>query len=143
MAHTYGNFAEVKKTFDDGGLDFYDWHAYEYQDDKFIKLPEKFGPSKPLTLTEWGWEDAGHGDIFYELDFDGLLDQVEAGKIAGHSFWSWNDMRQYTREDWPTHNGILLSGAVTENRELREPIYSRLAGSVRRKKRTGAPSLTA
>ncbi len=128
VAHTYGSYAEVKKTFDDGGLDFYDWHAYEYQDDKFIKLPEHFGPSKPLTLTEWGWEDAGHGDIFYELDFDGLLDQVEAGKIAGHSFWSWNDMRQYTREDWPTHNGILLSGAVTENREIREPIYSRLAG---------------
>jgi hypothetical protein len=128
VAHTYGTYAEVKQTFDDGGLDFYDWHAYEYQDDKFVKLPEMFGPSKPLTLTEWGWEDAGHGDIFYELDFDGLLDQVEAGKIAGHSFWSWNDMRQYTREDWPTHNGILLSGAVTENREIREPIYSRLAG---------------
>ena len=71
VAHTYGSFPEVKKTFDDAGLDFYDWHAYEYQDDKFVKLPEKFGPSKPLTLTEWGWEDAGNGDIFYELDFDG------------------------------------------------------------------------
>ena len=128
VAHMYGKFPEIKQTFDDAGLDFYDWHAYEYEDDKFAKLPEKFGPSKPLTLTEWGWEDAGHGDIFYELDFDGLLDQVEAGKIAGHSFWSWNDMRQYTREDWPTQNGVLLSGAVTESREIREPIYSRLAG---------------
>ncbi len=135
VAHQYGKPAEVKQAFDDAGLDFYDWHAYEFDSDvpwlrggKFRKLPEFFGPSKPLTLTEWGWEDAGHGDIFYELDFDGLLDQVEAGNIAGHSFWSWNDMRQYTREDWPTHNGILLSGVVLENRDIREPIYSRLAG---------------
>jgi hypothetical protein len=127
VAHTYGKFPEVKQVFDDAGLDFYDWHAYEYDDKKFINLPESFGPSKPLTLTEWGWEDAGHGDIFYEQEFDLLLDQVNAGKIAGHCFWSWNDMRQYTREDWPTRNGILMSGAVTESREIREPIYSQLA----------------
>jgi hypothetical protein len=125
------NAADVlsaKKLFDETGLDFYDWHAYEFADDKFIKLPEQFGPSKPLTLTEWGWEDGGHGDLFYEDHFDALLAQTKAGTIAGHSFWSWNDMRQYTREDWATRNGILLSGAVTEDRNIREPIYSRLAG---------------
>src|ERR1019366_1866309 len=32
-----------------------------------------------------------------------------------------------THIDWHIRNGILLSGAVTESRELREPIYSRLA----------------
>ena len=37
-------------------------------------------------------------------------------------------MRQYTREDWVTRNGVLLSGAVTEDRNIRQPIYSRLAG---------------
>ena len=118
----------MKDVYDQAGLDFYDWHAYEFTDDKFLKLPESFGPAKPLTLTEWGWEDAGDGDIFYEQDFDGLLTQVEAGKIAGHSFWSWNDVRQFNRVDWPTHNGILLSGVVTESREIRQPIYSRLSG---------------
>jgi hypothetical protein len=65
--------------------------------------------------------------LFYERDFDSLLEQTEAGNVAGHVFWSWNDIRQYTREDWATRDGILLSGAVTEDRNIREPIYSRLA----------------
>ena len=128
VAHLYGKFPAVKDVYDQAGLDFYDWHAYEFKDDKFLTLPESFGPGKPLTLTEWGWEDAGDGDIFYELDFDGLLTQVEAHKIAGHSFWSWDDVHQFNRVDWPTHNGILLSGVVTESREIRQPIYSRLSG---------------
>jgi hypothetical protein len=128
VAHINGDIPKAKKMFDDAGLDFYDWHAYELSEDKFLKFPQQFGPAKPLTFTEWGWEDGGHGDLFHEHDFDDLLDQTEAGNIAGHVFWSWNDMRQYTREDWATRNGILLSGAVTEDRNIREPIYSRLAG---------------
>ena len=94
------SFPAVRDLYDEAGLDFYDWHAYEFSDDKFIKLPESFGPKKPFTLTEWGWEDAGDGDLFYEQDFDGLLAQVEAGKIAGHAFWSWNDVHQFDRVDW-------------------------------------------
>ena len=128
VAHINGSVKHAKDLFDQTALDFYDWHAYEFSDDKFEKLPQEFGPSKPLTFTEWGWEEGGHGDWFYEHNFDGLLEQTEAGNVAGHVFWSWNDMRQYTREDWATQNGILLSGVVTEDREIRQPIYSRLAG---------------
>ena len=128
VAHINGDIPKAKKTFDEADLDFYDWHAYEFSEDKFLKFPQQFGPAKPLTFTEWGWEDGGHGDLFYERDFDDLLEQTQAGNVAGHVFWSWNDMRQYTREDWATKNGILLSGAVTEDRNIREPIYSRLAG---------------
>ncbi len=128
IADLYGKFPEVKSLYNEAGLDFYDWHAYEFSSDKFVKLPELFGPDKPMTLTEWGWEDAGDGDIFYQPDFDGLLAQVEAGKIAGHSFWSWNDIPQFNRVDWSDYNGILRSGVVTQSREIREPIYSRLAG---------------
>ena len=129
VAQNYGKFPEVKQVFDQGGLDFYDWHAYDFQDDKFSTLPESFGPAKPTTLTEWGWEVASwdEGDVFYERNFDLLLDQLESGKIAGHAFWGWNDMRLYTREDWSVRNGILESGVVTENREIRQPIYSQLA----------------
>jgi hypothetical protein len=36
-------------------------------------------------------------------------------------------MRQYTRRDWSTDDGVLRSGAVLEDRNIREPIYSRLA----------------
>lgn len=127
VAHINGDIPHAKKMFDESGLDFYDWHAYEFSDDKFVKFPQEFGPAKPLTFTEWGWEDGGHGDLFWELDFDSLLTQTEQGNVAGHSFWSWNDMRQYTRRDWATDDGILYSGAVTEDRNIREPIYSRLA----------------
>jgi len=127
VAHINGDIPHAKKMFDDTGLDFYDWHAYEFSEDKFIKFPQQFGAAKPLTFTEWGWEDGGHGDLFYERDLDDLLEQTEAGNIAGHVFWSWNDMRQYTREDWATRDGILLSGVVTEDRSIREPMYSRLA----------------
>jgi beta-glucuronidase len=127
VAHINGDIPKAKKTFDEAGLDFYDWHAYEFSDDKFVKFPQEFGPAKPLTFTEWGWEDAGHGDLFWELDFDGLLTQTEQGNMAGHAFWSWNDMRQYTRRDWATDDGVLRSGAVTEDRNIREPLYSRLA----------------
>jgi glycosyl hydrolase family 2 len=128
VAHINGSVEHAKELFDQTALDFYDWHAYEFSEDKFDKLPQEFGPAKPLTFTEWGWEEGGHGDWFYERNFDGLLEQTETGNVAGHVFWSWNDMRQYTREDWATQNGVLLSGAVTEDREIRQPIYSRLAG---------------
>ncbi len=117
VARINGSIASTKKMFDETGLDFYNDHAYEFSEDKFVTIPKEFGPAKPLTFTEWGWEDAGHGGIFYERDFDDLLEQTEAGNVAGHVFWSWNDMRQYTREDWATHDGILLSGAATEDRE--------------------------
>jgi hypothetical protein len=127
VAHINGDIPKAKKMFDETGLDFYDWHAYEFSEDKFIKFPQQFGAAKPLTFTEWGWEDGGHGDLFYERDLDDLLEQTEAGNVAGHVFWSWNDMRQYTREDWATRDGILLSGVVTEDRNIREPMYSRLA----------------
>ena len=127
VAHINGDMQHAKKLFDETGLDFYDWHAYEFSEDKFIKFPQQFGPDKPLTFTEWGWEEGGHGDWFYERDFDSLLQATEQGTVAGHSFWSWNDMRQYMRRDWSTDDGVLRSGAVTEDRNIQQPIYSRLA----------------
>jgi len=125
--NSYWDVPHAKKRFDDAGLDFYDWHAYEFSEEKFATLADSFGPQKPLTLTEWGWEAAGHDSVFYERNFDGLLDQAESGKIAGHAFWSWADIPFFTHTDWHIRDGILLSGVVTETREPRQPIYSRLA----------------
>jgi len=127
IAHENAEVPEAKKLFDDAGLDFYDWHAYEFSDDKFKKLPVAFGPDKPLTFTEWGWEDLGQEVIFYERYFDRLLEQTEAGNVAGHMFFDWNDYPEFTRRDWSVEDGILRSGAVTESREIRQPLYSRLA----------------
>jgi hypothetical protein len=129
IAHENAEPNDAKKLFDDAGLDFYDWHAYGFSRDKFITLPEVFGPAKPLTFTEWGWEDLGNGDLFYERYMDKLLEQVEAGLVAGYMFFDWNDYPQFTRQDWAIQgNGTLISGVVTEAREIRQPIYSRLAG---------------
>ena len=126
-AHINGELPQAKRLFDESGLDFYDFHAY-YPDVKFAKIAESFGPQKPLTLTEWGWEDFGQGVVFNERDFDGLLDLIEQEKVSGHMYWSWNDVPLFNRKDWSTADGLLRSGAVTETREIREPIYSRLAG---------------
>lgn len=129
MAHENADPPEAKKLFDDSEMDFYDWHAYGFSEDKFLKLPEQFGASKPLTFSEWGWEDLGNGDLFHERYLDTLLDQVNAGRVAGYMFFDWNDYPQFTRKDWSMNvDGTLNSGVVTETREIREPIYSRLAG---------------
>jgi len=133
-------YNEPKKTYDDAGLDFYSRHQYGFDEKKFSKAAEEFGADKPLVHTEWGWEDPGAGQITYERDFDRLMDQIEAGNLAGHSFWSWQDVRQYTRVDWPTHNGILLSGVVEESRSPRERLYMELTRLFLMRRRESTPA---
>jgi len=125
---------ESKTIFEQADMDFFDQHAYGFDENKFSKTAEIFGDSRPTTFTEWGWEVVGADEIVYDRDFDRLLDLVEAGKVAGHAFWSWQDMRQYGRIDWPTQNGILLSGVVTEGRELRPKLYLELARLFQRRR---------
>ena len=52
---------------------------------------------------------------------------MESKELAGHSFWSWQDMREYTRVDPEMQDGILKSGVVTEDREPRPFVYTELA----------------
>jgi beta-glucuronidase len=133
-------YNEPKKTYDAAGLDFYSRHQYGFDEKKFAKAAEEFGPDKPLVHTEWGWEDPSAGQITYERDFDRLMDQIEAGNLAGHSFWSWQDVRQYTRVDWPTHNGVLLSGVVEESRTPRERLYMELTRLFLMRRREATPA---
>jgi hypothetical protein len=133
-------YNDPKKTYDAAGLDFYSRHQYGFDEKKFAKAAEEFGPDKPLVHTEWGWEDPRAGQITYERDFDRLMDQIEAGNLAGHSFWSWQDVRQYTRVDWPTHNGILLSGVVEESRTPRERLYMELTRLFLMRRREATPA---
>ncbi len=117
---------KAKLQFEEAGLDFFSQHLYDFDRHKFETTADYYGAGKPLVIDEWGWEDSGGGEIFWERNFDALLDAMKEGKIAGHSFWSWNDMRQYARVDWPTADGILYSGAVTETRQPRTDLYQRL-----------------
>jgi hypothetical protein len=117
----------AKKQFEDADLDFFSQHLYDFEENKFETTADYYGSSKPLVIDEWGWEDAGHGEIFWDRNFDHLLDAIQEGKIAGHSFWSWNDVRQYARLDWPTQGGVLASGVVTESRIPNAELYMRLS----------------
>jgi beta-glucuronidase len=133
---------EAKAIFEQSGMDFFDQHPYGFDEDKFQKAVDTFGGSRPTTFTEWGWEVAGGEAIVYDRDFDRLLDLVETQMVAGHAFWSWQDMREYSRVDWPTQNGILLSGVVTESREPRPGVYMELARLFQRRRREELPTST-
>ncbi len=137
FAHIYN---DAKSMYDRAELDFYSRHMYDFDDEKFRKATAYFGSDKPLVHTEWGWEDPRAGQITYERSFDRLLDVVDEGLVAGHSFWSWQDVREYTRVDWPTQNGILMSGVVDEAREPRQALYVELARLFQRKRREVPPA---
>ena len=56
-----------------------------------------------------------------------LTDLVESGLLSGHMFWSWQDLRQYSRVDGEVREGVLETGAVTESRDRRESVWNELA----------------
>ena len=94
------NAKEAKRIFEQAGMDFFDQHVYPSDFNEYRNTAEFFGDSRPLTFTEWGWETAGDKDIFPETHSELILELVESGKLAGHAFWSWQDMREYSRLDW-------------------------------------------
>src|SRR5258708_25491186 len=56
-----------------------------------------------------------------------LVDLVHRKKLAGHAYWSWQDLPQFTRIDAEMRDGILESGVVTEARQRRELVFTELA----------------
>ncbi len=118
---------KAKPTFEQADMDFFDQHPYTFNVDDFDKEADFDGPSRPLTFTEWGGKAIGQSQIVMQYSVDRLLDLMEAHKLAGTVFWSWQDMRQYSRIDWEMRDGILESGVVTEGREPRESPYMELA----------------
>jgi hypothetical protein len=113
--------------FVDANMDFFDQHPYTYDVQDFNTEAEYDGPSKPLTFTEWGGKAIGQMEIVMSHEVDRLMDLVESGELSGHVFWSWQDMRQYSRIDGEMRDGILESGVVTEGREVRDEVYRELA----------------
>jgi hypothetical protein len=118
---------DSKQMFVDAGMDFFDQHPYTYQLTDFRKEAEYDGPSRPLTFTEWGGKAIGQTEIVMSNTVDRLLDLVESGELSGHVFWSWQDMREYSRIDGEMRDGVLESGVVTEGREVRDEVYRELA----------------
>ena len=118
---------KAKPIFEAAGMDFFDQHPYTYDVEDFKKEADFDGPSRPLTFTEWGGKAIGQSQVVMQNSVDRLLDLVDSHQLAGHVFWSWQDMRQYSRIDWEMQDGILESGVVTESREPRDVPYLELS----------------
>lgn len=57
---------------------------------------------------------------------DRFIDLIQRKKLAGHAFWSWQDLPQFTRIDSEMRDGILESGVVTETRQARGQVVTEL-----------------
>jgi hypothetical protein len=117
---------DVKPLFVASGMDFFDQHEYTFDLEQFDKEAEFDGPDKPLTFSEWGGKSVGQSEPIMRESVDRLIDLVEDGELSGHMFWSWQDLRQYSRIDGEMRDGVLESGAVTEAREPRKLVVAEL-----------------
>lgn len=118
---------ESKLMFVAAGMDFFDQHPYTFDLQDFNNEADFDGPDKPLTFTEWGGKAIGQTQMIMQNSVDRLIDLVDSGELSGHVFWSWQDMRQYSRIDAEMRDGVLESGVVTESREPRDVVYLELA----------------
>jgi beta-glucuronidase len=118
---------KVKPLFVAAEMDFFDQHPYTFTLDEMDQESKFDGPSKPLTFSEWGGKAIGQDEPIMGQSVDRLIDLAESGALSGHMFWSWQDLRQYSRIDGEMHDGILESGVVTEAREPREGVWTELS----------------
>jgi hypothetical protein len=118
---------EAKPMFEESKLDFFDQHPYTYDVEEFSRQADFFGAGKPLIFSEWGGRAIGQSEIIMQKTVDKLLDLVETKQLAGHMFWSWQDLPEFSRIDGEMNKGILESGVVTEGREPRQQVVMELA----------------
>lgn len=128
-----------KALFVGAGMDFFDQHPYTFDVQDFDKEAEFDGPSKPLTFTEWGGKAIGQSALVMQNEVDRLIKLVDSGELSGHMFWSWQDMRQYSRIDGEMRNGVLESGVVTEAREPRDVVWMELGRLFQRRYHADQP----
>src|SRR5262249_18265928 len=119
--------AVVKPLFEAAGMDFFDQHEYTFQLGEMNQEAKFDGPGKPLTFSEWGGKGVGQAEPIMGQRVDRVVELTESGELSGHMFWSWQDVRQYSRVDGEMRDGVLESGVVTEAREPREGVWTELA----------------
>jgi len=122
----YMSKEEAKPIFEQAGMDFFDQHIYTFDIERFRKEADYFGPDRPFIVSEWGARQWGQSQVVMQKMVDLLIDLETEGKLSGCSFWEWADMRQYSREEIATLNGVLEEGVVTESREPRADVYLQL-----------------
>jgi hypothetical protein len=117
---------DAKPLFEQAGMDFFDQHVYTFDIERFRKEAEYFGPSRPFTVSEWGARQWGQSQVVMQETVDLLIDLEAEAKLSGCSFWVWADMREFSREDIATLNGVLWEGVFTESREPRADVCLQL-----------------
>jgi hypothetical protein len=125
------DFPSSKRLFDEGGLDFYTDHKYGYDMGMFEESVKAYS-GKPVVFTEWGGRAIGQSPVLMKETADRIGRLVEQGRLAGHAFWSWADLPEFSRQDPEMEGGILKSGVVTEERTPRPDVYLALAALNRR-----------
>lgn len=117
---------DVKPLLAAADMDFFDQHPYTHDPEDFAREVKIYGSSKPLIFSEWGGKSVGQTAATMRASVDRLVDLMQTGLLAGTIFWSWQDIRQYSRIDDEMHNGVLESGVVTEARVPRIPVMREL-----------------
>jgi hypothetical protein len=131
---------DAKPVCEQAGMDFFDDHPYTFDVSEFDRIAAFYGPGKPLLFTEWGGREIGQSEIVMPNTVDRLLDLMERGELAGHAFWSWQDLPEFSRIDPEMRNGILESGVVTEAREPREFVHLELTRLFGGRRSEGRPA---
>jgi hypothetical protein len=117
---------KAKPIFEEAGLEFFDDHPYTFDVDAFRRIADFYGDSRPLMFTEWGGKEIGNQPQVMSGTVDAFIALEESGRLAGTSFWSWQDVPQFSRIDAEMRHGILESGVVTESRDARQNIVMEL-----------------
>src|SRR5690606_10273492 len=128
----------VKVLMDEGEIDFYAYHPYTYDMRDFERVATIFS-GKPLVFTEWGGRAIGDSPVLMQATVREITKLVKSSRLAGHAFWSWSDLPEFSREGEENKDGILVSGVVSEQREVRAGIYAALTDLFRAEPRTPDP----
>jgi hypothetical protein len=148
-AHFYckdSRFEGPKRLFDEGGLDFYASHPYCLDNEMSLyrSTALAFRGEKPLVFTEWGGRAVGQSPVLMKLSTDEIGRLVEEGLIAGHCYWCWADMPQFSRGGVGPEDGILMEGIVTEDRRtIRAGVLAALVELFQREPRPRSAPLRA
>lgn len=134
---------DAKPVCEQSGMDFFDDHPYTFDVAEFEKIAAYYGTGRPLLFTEWGGKEIGQSEIIMPYTVDKLLDMTEKGVLAGHAFWSWQDLPQFSRIDPEMREGILESGIVTQGREPRQFVYMELARLFEGRRHVDLPAMAA
>src|SRR5450432_92939 len=116
----------VKPLFVAAEMDFFDQHPYTDNPEEFAQEAAYDGPSKPLIFSEWGGKGVGQDAALMKASVDRLIRLIEAHELSGTAFWSWQDIREYSRIDGEMKDGVLESGVVTEERQPRGAVMREL-----------------